>query len=330
MTRPIYPDYPVSELPSLAELMGIATALEREAARRFEELAGILRRQGNADTADLFMDLAAEEHAHEGELAAWALRDDGAAPPIREYRWQMPETFDLGEGPSAGATLTPYEALSVAVRNEERAFRFYSYLAAVATDARIRARAEDLAKGELDHVARLRTRRRRAYHAEGRRPRPRPRAGDLRALRGLARGLAEGTWRVSTAAAASLEAAGDAEGAALLRRDAEAARADAEALAAAGTAGEARPTPSAETAERAGRLAPGAALSPRQALLLAVKNAEEEVDTYLDVAAHAGDEAVMAEAQRRGTEAVARLALLGGRLRAGEDQAPDARDGPGA
>jgi rubrerythrin len=54
----------------------------------------------------------------------------------------------------------------MAVRNEERAFAFWSYVAAFAKDPEIKKAAEAMASEELGHVAALRRERRRAYHRE--------------------------------------------------------------------------------------------------------------------------------------------------------------------
>ena len=62
--------------------------------------------------------------------------------------------------------MTPYRALSMAVRNEERAFAFWSYVAGFAEDPEIKKSAESMAREELGHVATLRKERRRAYHSE--------------------------------------------------------------------------------------------------------------------------------------------------------------------
>jgi hypothetical protein len=67
--------------------------------------------------------------------------------------------------------MTPYRALSMAVRNEERAFAFWSYVAAHAGQGEIKRAAETMARQELEHVAKLRKERRRAYHEERRRER---------------------------------------------------------------------------------------------------------------------------------------------------------------
>jgi hypothetical protein len=53
----------------------------------------------------------------------------------------------------------------MAVRNEERAFAFWSYVAAQATMPEIQQAAETMAREELGHVATLRRERRRAFHA---------------------------------------------------------------------------------------------------------------------------------------------------------------------
>lgn len=61
---------------------------------------------------------------------------------------------------------TPYRALAMAVRNEERAFAFWSYVAAYSKDSEIKQAAEAMAREELGHVSTMRKERRRAYHKE--------------------------------------------------------------------------------------------------------------------------------------------------------------------
>jgi hypothetical protein len=58
----------------------------------------------------------------------------------------------------------------MAVRNEERAFAFWSYVAAHAQAPEIRRAAEAMAHEELGHVAILRQERRNAFHAARRQP----------------------------------------------------------------------------------------------------------------------------------------------------------------
>jgi len=75
--------------------------------------------------------------------------------------------------------MTPYRALSMAVRNEERAFAFWSYVAGFAQDLEIKKAAEAMAREELGHVAILRKERRRAYHSEYDKTRAGQQAGDI-------------------------------------------------------------------------------------------------------------------------------------------------------
>jgi rubrerythrin len=82
-------------------------------------------------------------------------------------RWELPQTFDdEGTGTASPGLVTPYRALSMAVRNEERAFTFWGYIAAHAESHEIGQAAESMAREELGHVALLRRERRRAYHQQ--------------------------------------------------------------------------------------------------------------------------------------------------------------------
>ncbi|MFA7430443.1 MAG: ferritin-like domain-containing protein [Rhodospirillaceae bacterium] len=184
MQPPINPVWPVVHLKSVNELMGIAVAMEAEAAARYDQLEAEMSRQDNRRMADLFGRLARLEREHCDGLAHWAERL-GDAPPIKAVvPWEFPETF---EADLDATRLTPYTALVVAVRNEERAFSLYAYLAAIAEDNAVRDRAEALAREELEHVALLRRMRREAFHAD--RPKRRSLPRDVASLGALARAL---------------------------------------------------------------------------------------------------------------------------------------------
>jgi hypothetical protein len=77
----------------------------------------------------------------------------------------LPDTFIL-EQTGAAASLTPYKALSIAVKGEERAFSFWTHVATDAESEEVKTQAEMLARQELAHAARLRFERRRAFHAD--------------------------------------------------------------------------------------------------------------------------------------------------------------------
>ena len=89
--------------------------------------------------------------------------DAGPAAGPRRLPWRFLEGSTRREPVGPAHT---YRALAIAVRNKERAFAFYSYIAAEARSPGVRALAEDLARDELEHAAVLRRERRRAFRRE--------------------------------------------------------------------------------------------------------------------------------------------------------------------
>lgn len=159
---------PAGNLHSLDELFALADAMETEAVNRYSELAAEMQRQNKPDLAAVFAQLAAAEREHVNSVARWSQSRLGKAPDPTLVRWQAPETFDSEAQAEIRASrlMTPYRALSMAVRNEERTFAFWSYVAAFADDPEIKKAAEAMAREELGHVSALRKERRRAYHRE--------------------------------------------------------------------------------------------------------------------------------------------------------------------
>jgi rubrerythrin len=146
-------------------MLSIADAMERGAAKRYETLAECMRRVGHADLARIFDALAVEERHHVESVERLAEASKVAGPAADVAGFALPETFEIEDAGSA-ALLTPYKALSMAVRCEEDAFRFWTYVASETTNADVRAQAEAMARQELVHAAKLRHERRRAYHAD--------------------------------------------------------------------------------------------------------------------------------------------------------------------
>jgi rubrerythrin len=163
-------DEPAGTVQSLDELFALANAMEKEAADRYSELAEEMGAQDRDDLAAVFAQLAAAEREHVDSVTRWSLSRRGKAPDPALVRWDAPETFDtetMAEIKASRLT-TPYRALAMAVRNEERAFAFWSYIAAYTADPEISKAAEAMAREELAHVATLRKERRSAYRREHR------------------------------------------------------------------------------------------------------------------------------------------------------------------
>ena len=159
---------PFIKIDSLEELFAVAAAMEREAIEGYSELARRMHREDRPGLAEVFERLVAEETMHLGNVEHWSRRLTGSEPDLSALRGEPDATFDdEGAGTVAPELLSAYRAFSMAVRNEERAFAFWTYVAAQSDSSELRQAAEQMAREELDHVARLRRERRRAFH-EGR------------------------------------------------------------------------------------------------------------------------------------------------------------------
>lgn len=163
LTRP-----PAVNADTVEDVLAIAHAIEREAVARYSLLGDCMRRLRHDDVAAVFEALAAEERQHVEGIERLSRKLVGRLPSPAVAQWDMPEIFRAAGEDGLSALLTPYRALSIAVQNEERAFAFWSYVAAEAAGDAVRTQAEAMARQELFHAARLRSERRRAYHAERR------------------------------------------------------------------------------------------------------------------------------------------------------------------
>ena len=266
--------------------MALAEAQERRAAARYDQLAERMDRFGSPETAALFRRLAAMEREHVEALSGWG---DSAA-----QQGKIPD--GMGEGTAIDsdevpASLTPYRALAIAVRNEERAFSLLTYVAAHAGTSEIRARAEALALEELQHVALLRAQRRRAFHVERHDARDHER--DIEAairstadLRKVAGKLLSRVLEIHEGLARELVAIGDQRRAGLMSRLA------ADELAEVRRLGIRYSGSEAQTAGKDGTTGSAAPYSD------AMRPVEDMVDILLAVAERSKDEGVVREAQR--------------------------------
>lgn len=158
---------PFAAVESMDELLAIAYQMEQEAMAGYSVLAERMRREGREDMVPVFEHLAREESQHLGNVVHWSERISGRKPDLARLKWEPTETFD-DEGAStiAPELLSAYRAFSMAVRNEERAFLFWTYVAAQTDQDQLRVAAEQMAREELGHLTTLRRERRRAFHAE--------------------------------------------------------------------------------------------------------------------------------------------------------------------
>jgi rubrerythrin len=268
---------------SADDLMAVAEALEHEAAARYRALSARMARQGDDELATQFEALAHMEDRHASQIGDRSQTLFGHRPDLARVKWETPPGFDEDE--ARGAEISAYQALAFAVRNEERAFAFYSYLSAETEHDEIRALAEDLARDELQHAALLRQYRRRAFHHK--RPAPTETPETVEELLSLARRWDAEAAMAHGALAQGLDAIGEKADAAVFRQ-----LADEETRSAANT--------------------PVANIPALRSAADGLRLLEQCFDRYALIAEKADDEKLVAEAQRLAETIVARLALAGG------------------
>lgn len=157
----------VPEVLSVADLFALAMAMEREAGERYAALVTQMTEDGEPELAALFARLRDAETDHENGIGVWAKREGVTPSDTLSFQWDNPEAPSETDVAEAGGTMmSPWKALALAVRNEERAFAFYTQIAARTPRMEVREYAERMAREELEHVALLRLERRRAWSGE--------------------------------------------------------------------------------------------------------------------------------------------------------------------
>lgn len=137
---------------SLAEFYAHALAIEAEAAERYGELAHAMAEHHNDRVADLFHRLARMEADHAREIRVRSASLPLPRIPPWEYRWEGVESPEAASYEEAHYLMTPYHALQLALRNEQRAVEFFEKVARSSPDAQVRALAAEFAAEERQHV----------------------------------------------------------------------------------------------------------------------------------------------------------------------------------
>lgn len=155
---------PAASIRSMDELLATALAMEKESADRYADLAGRMRAAGRRELADVFDGLVREETDHIDMVVRWSRQVAHKPPEILKPEAVPQEVFDEeGIGLVSPELVDAYRSLAIAVRNEERAFAFWTYVAAHGASSEIREAAERMAREELEHAKTLRRERRKAF-----------------------------------------------------------------------------------------------------------------------------------------------------------------------
>lgn len=143
---------------TVAGFLAHAHAIETEAAERYELLADQMDVHNNPEVAELFRKLARIEAKHAAEIETRARSEGIELPRLSPWEfdwgdWEPPESAGID---AAHYRMTPYHALTLALRSEERARDFFQQAAASAANNAVRTLAGEFAEDEARHVALMR------------------------------------------------------------------------------------------------------------------------------------------------------------------------------
>jgi len=135
----------------LADFMRQAYAMELEASTRYAEFADEMEIANNREVAELFRKLSGIEKLHASKIVeqmGWK------TPPtdLEPFRWEGLEGAETGEHNDLHYLMRPYHALQIALRNEERAARFFERVARRDLPPAVLEAAREMAEEEREHV----------------------------------------------------------------------------------------------------------------------------------------------------------------------------------
>ena len=132
-----------------------AVELERDSARRYEELTESMRTDGNSKVEAYFRKMAKFSRKH---LAVAVERGGFRDLPVlapEEYSWPdniSPEQYNWV---GVDGSIDVISALDFALESERRGHAFYADIASTTEDPEVRVMASEFAAEEAEHVAEL-------------------------------------------------------------------------------------------------------------------------------------------------------------------------------
>lgn len=132
-----------------------AIQLERDAARRFDELMHSMQTAGNAELERLFRRLGELSRLHlKAAMARGGFRDQPVLGPS-EFQWPDGTTPEAMEWRGVDAQLDVASALEFALEGEKTGCAWYLAVANTTRDQEVLAMAREFAEEELQHVSEL-------------------------------------------------------------------------------------------------------------------------------------------------------------------------------
>ena len=140
-----------TSISSAAEFYAQALAIEIEASDRYTLLAEQMEVHNNAAVAGVFRRMAELEIQHHDEIRARA-GDLLVGGKKARFSWILPDGPEVTEFEKVHYLMSPFQALEIAKRNEQRAAVWFEAVAKHTADPEIKRVAEQLALEEREHV----------------------------------------------------------------------------------------------------------------------------------------------------------------------------------
>ncbi len=136
---------------NLHDLLAVAYRIETDAVDRYNLLADQMETHNNPELVKVFRDLARAEGIHGEEIRRLAGDFDVAAhaASMAQFEQESPEEADLS---LAHYLMTPWHALQLSLKGEERALAYFTSIVETAKDPKVKAMAAELVEEEAEHV----------------------------------------------------------------------------------------------------------------------------------------------------------------------------------
>lgn len=132
-----------------------AVQLERDAARRFEDLMHSMQSAGNREAEALFRRLGEFSRLHLKVAMARAGFQTLPALQAHEFQWPDGTSPEAAAWRGVDAALDVMGALELALEGEERGLKFYEVIADTSEDPEVSQMAREFRNEEAEHVAEL-------------------------------------------------------------------------------------------------------------------------------------------------------------------------------
>lgn len=138
---------------NIDELLAHALALEIEAVERYADLAELMESHNNRDVSELFIKMSEIEQLHVAGIQKQIKTRNLKRLESINYQWISAEGPETADPADLHYLLTPHQALSLALLNEQRACDFYKSIKTATSDNETRTLAAELAEEEEEHVS---------------------------------------------------------------------------------------------------------------------------------------------------------------------------------